>query len=108
MGSNEDVVFRHGGIFRSYCSYFVASLTSSIATPVIIMSMMKMVMSTMMTMATTITIAEGLTQSLEGLPRVSSFPEQRLFAPESVLLWPGKAIADTSTVEEIPTRPDRT
>ena len=28
--------------------------------------------------------------------------------PESVLLWPGKAMADTSTVEEIPTRPDRT
>ena len=28
--------------------------------------------------------------------------------PESVLLWPGKAMADTSTVEEIQIRPDRT
>ena len=25
-----------------------------------------------------------------------------------MLLWPGKAMADTSTVEEILTRPDRT
>ena len=28
--------------------------------------------------------------------------------PESVLLWPGKAMADTWMVEEIRNRPDRT
>ena len=102
------------------------------------MSMMTMVMSTMMTVEGRFKIAEGLTLCLEELPTVSSFPEQRLFAPrsccccicpshnnkiwffhslpnivffwppESVLLWPGKAMADTSTVEEIQIRPDRT
>ena len=40
----------------------------------------------------------------------SSIHCQLLFfwPPESVLLWPGKAMADTSTVEEIQIRPDRT